>query len=507
MGFEACCLLFAAAPVEDDEATLVWTPAAAFSSRKGQKAKKKSKQDASSDANATANPTKDILGAFEGRDDTTFIGDEEVTLHSYLSSMDDADGIDKEEPDERDGTGADACSNSSGCTSGQSSRNNDEETKKEQKTDGASSSSLSAATSSAPASVPDVSASAKAAVKEAQRAAAEFERKKRERAIAAEFERRRAERAAEREKQALEREARQAEARVALLERQRKEKEEADKKRRLASRAAFEERMKEAEELKRKREDAKRRRDQPQQYQRHHHHPSSAQSKPGFGGVPNAGQQQYQHVHQQQMHQSHYTQQEQYTSDPQPQPQLQPQTQAWPPSQPQSTSYPTNSAQFRARAAPTSPQTDQQRPYPQKIPSPSTFETSRTPAKMQATATPGAAKSTEEVKRSILITWALEPPNYQQLKPIATMIANLQVVLPPSFGVKSHEYFSKWKPIRYHDICQNEDALKKAVRKCRFFLHPDKLPSNLDELQTFVCKMIWDVMNDAWENHKTGVPV
>ena len=273
--------------------------------------------------------------------------------------------------------------------------------------------------------------------------------------------------------------------------------------------------MKEAEELKRKREDAKRRRDQqqaqapfqPQQYQRHHHHPSSAQSKPGFGGVPNAGQQQYQHVHQQQMHQSHYTQQEQYTSDPQPQPQLQPQTQAWPPSQPQSTSYPTNSAQFRARAAPTSPQTDQQRPYPQKIPSPSTFETSRTPAKMQATATPGAAKSTEEVKRSILITWALEPPNYQQLKPIATMIANLQVVLPPSFGVKSHEYFSKWKPIRYHDICQNEDALKKAVRKCRFFLHPDKLPSNLDELQTFVCKMIWDVMNDAWENHKTGVPV
>ena len=84
MGFEACCLFFAAPPVEDDEATLVWSPAAAFSSRKGQKAKK-------SNNNASTNPTKD-LRAFEGRDETACADDEEeVTLHSYLSSIDDAD--------------------------------------------------------------------------------------------------------------------------------------------------------------------------------------------------------------------------------------------------------------------------------------------------------------------------------------------------------------------------------------------------------------------------------
>ena len=200
------------------------------------------------------------------------------------------------------------------------------------------------------------------------------------------------------------------------------------------------------------------------------------------------------------MHQSHYTPQKAY--NPQPQPHPQPQT--WARSQPHSTSPPPN-AQYQAQTAPTSPQPSQHRPKPQKIPSPST--STSTPAKTQVSATPGSTQSTEEVKRSILIAWALEPPNYQQLKPIATMIANLQVVLPPSFGVKSHEYFAKWKPISYHDICQNEEALKKAVRKCRFFLHPDKLPSDLDEVQSFVCKMIWDVMNDAWESHKTGVPV
>jgi hypothetical protein len=43
--------------------------------------------------------------------------------------------------------------------------------------------------------------------------------------------------------------------------------------------------------------------------------------------------------------------------------------------------------------------------------------------------------------------------------------------------------------------------LKKAVKKLRFFLHPDKLPKDLNEEQTFMCKMLWDIANDAWEEH------
>ena len=45
----------------------------------------------------------------------------------------------------------------------------------------------------------------------------------------------------------------------------------------------------------------------------------------------------------------------------------------------------------------------------------------------------------------------------------------------------------------------DESKLKKAVRKLRVFLHPDRLPREFDAQQTFVCKMLWDVSNDAWE--------
>jgi len=45
----------------------------------------------------------------------------------------------------------------------------------------------------------------------------------------------------------------------------------------------------------------------------------------------------------------------------------------------------------------------------------------------------------------------------------------------------------------------DENKLKKAVRKLRVFLHPDRLPRDFSPEHTFVCKMLWDVTNDAWE--------
>jgi len=38
-----------------------------------------------------------------------------------------------------------------------------------------------------------------------------------------------------------------------------------------------------------------------------------------------------------------------------------------------------------------------------------------------------------------------------------------------------------------------------AFRKVKFFLHPDKLPKDFSEMQLFVCKLLWDVLADAWE--------
>jgi len=48
----------------------------------------------------------------------------------------------------------------------------------------------------------------------------------------------------------------------------------------------------------------------------------------------------------------------------------------------------------------------------------------------------------------------------------------------------------------------DETKLIKAVRKLRVFLHPDRLPREFDAKQTFVCKMLWDVSNDAYEEFK-----
>ena len=108
------------------------------------------------------------------------------------------------------------------------------------------------------------------------------------------------------------------------------------------------------------------------------------------------------------------------------------------------------------------------------------------------------------VKRNILIHWALQPPMLQSLRPIHLLLSSVHTVFPPAFGVPGHAYFGKWKAVTAADLGganPDEEKLKKAVRQLRFFLHPDKLPKDLSEEQTFMCKMLWDVANDSWEEH------
>ena len=62
-------------------------------------------------------------------------------------------------------------------------------------------------------------------------------------------------------------------------------------------------------------------------------------------------------------------------------------------------------------------------------------------------------------------------------------------------------------PISQADVLDggrpSDEKLKKAVRKLRFFLHPDKLPKDLNNEQSFMVKMLWDITSDAWEEfHK-----
>jgi hypothetical protein len=111
------------------------------------------------------------------------------------------------------------------------------------------------------------------------------------------------------------------------------------------------------------------------------------------------------------------------------------------------------------------------------------------------------------VKRNILLHWALQPPHLQHLRPIADLLCTIHTVFPPAFGVAGHDYFGKWTSVNRTYLIPvgsgpDEEKLKKAVRKLRFFLHPDKLPRDLNEEQTFMCKMLWDISSDAWEEFK-----
>ena len=95
----------------------------------------------------------------------------------------------------------------------------------------------------------------------------------------------------------------------------------------------------------------------------------------------------------------------------------------------------------------------------------------------------------------------------QVLKPVDQLLCSIHGVFPPSFGVPSHDYFKSWKPIARSELINangilEEAKLKKMVRRVRFFLHPDKLPHDLSEEQGFLCKLLWDVINDTFEEYK-----
>jgi hypothetical protein len=118
-----------------------------------------------------------------------------------------------------------------------------------------------------------------------------------------------------------------------------------------------------------------------------------------------------------------------------------------------------------------------------------------------------------ELKREILLQWGLQPPDYQMLKRVEQLVATIQNVYPPFSGVPAHSYFDGWKAVKAADFIRYDgdngiaelldfDKVKKAVRRVRVFLHPDKLPRDFTEAQIFVCKLLWDVTNDALEDLK-----
>jgi len=160
-------------------------------------------------------------------------------------------------------------------------------------------------------------------------------------------------------------------------------------------------------------------------------------------------------------------------------------------------------------------------PFPGKsVPDPNPFQPSHQPNSSSSQNHPCPPSSPSSVgnvqgqdctgaltKKNILVSWALQPPSYEMLRPIDALLTTVHETFPPAFGVKSHTYFSKWAAIKAENLrihgtnIVDESQLKKHVRKLRFFLHPDRLPRDLSDEQAMVCKLLWDVTSDAWESY------
>ena len=63
--------------------------------------------------------------------------------------------------------------------------------------------------------------------------------------------------------------------------------------------------------------------------------------------------------------------------------------------------------------------------------------------------------------------------------------------------------------MRPEDVCvgpgrPDPEKLNKTMRKLRLFLHPDKLPRDFTKEQEHLCKLLWDINSDAYEDFKNN---
>lgn len=104
-------------------------------------------------------------------------------------------------------------------------------------------------------------------------------------------------------------------------------------------------------------------------------------------------------------------------------------------------------------------------------------------------------------------TWSKLPPTFAQIKPLAELLATSHetfTLLPAS---QRHAYFDKFHRFSPDALAaSNPKVLQKAVRKVRLFLHPDKLPADLNEMQQALCRTLWDVISEAWNAFQQQQP-
>jgi hypothetical protein len=111
------------------------------------------------------------------------------------------------------------------------------------------------------------------------------------------------------------------------------------------------------------------------------------------------------------------------------------------------------------------------------------------------------SRSNKMTLAQVIKHWSHQPPNFNSLNPLQDLLVNMPTIFPPiNIKVENHEYFQKWNCLSREAFTGDDDevqaVMKRAVRRSKLFLHPDKLPQDLTENQTFLFKSIWDVLQE-----------
>ncbi|KAK1733946.1 hypothetical protein QTG54_015473 [Skeletonema marinoi] len=102
----------------------------------------------------------------------------------------------------------------------------------------------------------------------------------------------------------------------------------------------------------------------------------------------------------------------------------------------------------------------------------------------------------------IIQRWSHKAPDNKRLNTLQELLCTVPSVFPPTnTKVEPHDYFGKVPNFSEEAFSGNSgddlnQLLKRAVRKMKFFTHPDKLPEDLTDNQTLLFKTIWDVIQE-----------
>jgi len=115
-----------------------------------------------------------------------------------------------------------------------------------------------------------------------------------------------------------------------------------------------------------------------------------------------------------------------------------------------------------------------------------------------------ASSTSNDLVKAVEQTWAKQPPSFATTKPIVELLGTVGGTF--ALVESPHSYFeSKFHPFSKQALQSGGfDVVKRAVRKMRFFLHPDRLPKDLNEQQKLLCRTLWDSISEAWELYESS---